>query len=139
MVSDTVILAPQILVYGPPMADSSGTGARPADADEPAKLVEETELLQAFRRMRKAPSDAAWVEAVIERNAAMHRLLDAIRDFSLYEQELIVSRATRALELERERSDADDERPFGNTNGATPGSGSLPLANDGVPSDDGAR
>lgn len=79
------------------MAASSGTGGYSADADAPRLLAAEAELLKALRSMSSAYSDTAWQEAVSARNAALRRLLIAVNDLPVDEQELVVTRATQTL------------------------------------------
>ena len=94
---DTVRIAPHFFIYGPNMAASSGTGGYSAEADGPRLLAAESELLKALRSMSSAYSDKAWEEAVSARNAALRRLLIAVSDMPVDEQELVVTRATQAL------------------------------------------
>lgn len=94
---NTVRIAPHFFIYGPNMAASSGTGGYSADADGPRLLAAEAELLKALHRLSSAYSDTAWQEAVNARNAALRRLLRAVSDMPVDEQELVVTRATGAL------------------------------------------
>jgi len=92
-----VRIAPHFFIYGPNMAASSGTGGSPAEADGPAMLDEEADLLEALVGMRTAVTDTAWQEAVTARDKALRRLLIAVSDLPVREQEHVVTRATQAL------------------------------------------
>ena len=98
--ADTVRIAPQFFIYGPNMAASSGTGGSSAEADGPAMLEAEAELLDALDRLSTAATDAAWHEAVTARNLALKRLLIALSDMPVIDREHVVTRATQALSRE---------------------------------------
>ena len=68
-------------------------GGSPADADGPAMLAAESELLEALERLGTADSDAAWHDAVIARNKALRRLLIAVSELPIDARELVVTRA----------------------------------------------
>ena len=82
------------------MAASSGTGGSSAEADGPAMLEAEADLLDALDRLSTAESDTAWQEAVAARNTALRRLLIAVSDMPLNDREHVVTRATQALSRE---------------------------------------
>lgn len=82
------------------MAASSGTGGSSAEADGPATLEAEADLLEALDRLRNAESDAAWQEAVTARDEALRRLLVAVSDMSVNDKEHVVTRAALALSRE---------------------------------------
>ena len=79
------------------MAASSGTGGFSAEADGPAMLPAEADVLEALDRLRSAATDTAWQDAVTARNEALHRLLLAVSDMPINDQEHVVTRATLAL------------------------------------------
>ncbi len=90
------------------MAASSGTGGNPADADGPAMLAAESDLLDAINRLSSADSDEAWQDAVNARDVALRRLLIAVSDLPLDARELVVTRATQALPRDRPNSPTDE-------------------------------
>jgi hypothetical protein len=95
--ADTVRIAPHFFIYGPNMAASSGTGGSSAEADGPAMLEAEADLLDALDRLSTADSDAAWQDAVTARDTALRRLLIAVSDMPITDREQVVTRATQAL------------------------------------------
>lgn len=82
------------------MAASSGTGGSSAEADGPAMLEAEADLLEALDRLSSAGSDVAWQEAVTARDKALRRLLIAVSDMPITDREQVVTRATQALSRE---------------------------------------
>ena len=64
-------------------------------------LEAEADLLHALDRLSSAASDAAWQEAVTARDKALRRLLIAVSDMPINEQEHVVTRATQALAREQ--------------------------------------
>lgn len=90
------------------MAATSGTGGSPAEADGPAMLAAESDLLDALERLSAADSDEAWQDAVNARDTALRRLLIAVSDLPLDARELVVTRATLLLTRDRAQSRADD-------------------------------
>jgi hypothetical protein len=75
------------------MAATSQGGGSSADADGPAMLAAETELLEALERLSSADSDEAWHDAVTARNKALRRLLIAVSYLPLDTRGLVVTRA----------------------------------------------
>lgn len=63
-------------------------------------LEAEADLLDALDRLSSAASDSAWQEAVTARDKALRRLLIAVSDMPVIEQEHVVTRATQALSRE---------------------------------------
>lgn len=98
------------------MGATSGTGGTPAEADGPAILSAESELLVALERLSTADSDEAWQDAVNARDSALRRLLIAVSDLPLQDRELVVTRATQALTRERPMQSSDGTPRDGGAN-----------------------